>query len=196
MKKANKINSLFYFILVAAAYILLFGQGAIAAEETGNWRSSYDLILMWLNFIIFVFLLYKLAKTPVMDFLTGRKAELVRKIQQIDEEKRKAEAKVEETRKKINESEIRFAKMKERAANRGKKEKQKIIDTARQQSRFMLEEAKRRAEHQITQAKKTFRSELINEAIDLAMKKLPDIMTKKDDQKMVNDYLDSSFLKK
>jgi len=167
----------------------LGGHEAFAAEKTSNWRPTYDLIMRWVNFGIIVFILNKYAKTPLKNFLRRKKEDLAQAIDELEEKKEDANAKIRETQKTIEASDVRFADLKARIVQQGEREKLKIVESAQQQSRAMLEDANRRIDASILQARNTVKGELIDAAIDLAMERLPQEITAVDNEKFVTEYL-------
>jgi F-type H+-transporting ATPase subunit b len=165
------------------------GLEAFAAEKASNWRSTYDLILRWINFGIIVFLVIKFLKTPIMNFLRGQKEKVAKEIKHLEDKKQGITENIEETLKAIDESEGRFAEIKERIVRQGEKKKEDIIQKAQNQSKTMLEDAKRRIDTHFIQAKNKFRAEMIDKAIDLAMEKLPKEITAEDNEKFTSEYL-------
>ena len=189
MKRLDKIMWLCFYFLVGIISFHLCGQEVLAAENAGGWRSTYDIVLKWINFIILVFVIVKFGKTPLMNFLKAQKEKLVREIKHLEDKKQGISANIEETLKTIDESEVRFAELKERIVYQGEKKKEAIIQTAQKQSKIMLEDAKRRIDTYFIQAKNKFRAELIDRAIDLAMEKLPKEITAEDNEKLTSEYL-------
>ena len=189
MKCANKIVLVFCYIIAGILSLHFVGHEAFAAEKASSWRPIYDLILRWINFGIIVFLVVKYAKTPLMNFLRGQKEKLAREIKRLDNKKQGISANIEETLKTIDESEVRFAELKERIVRQGEKKKEVIIQTAQKQSKMMLEDGKRRIDTHFIQAKNKFRAELIDRAIDLAMERLPKEITAEDNEKLTIEYL-------
>jgi len=167
----------------------LGGHEAFAAEKTSNWRPTYDLIMRWVNFGIIVFILNRYAKTPLKNFLRSKKEDLAQEIDELEEKKEDANAKIRETQKTIEASDVRFADLKARIVQQGEREKLKIVESAQQQSRAMLADANRRIDASILQARNTVKGELIDAAIDLAMERLPQEITAVDNEKFVNEYL-------
>lgn len=165
------------------------GPDAVAAEKVSSWRPTYDLILRWINFGIIVFLVVKYGKTPIMNFLRGQKEKLAREIKRLEDKKQGITADIEETLKTIDESEVRFAEIKERILRQGEQKKEAIIQTAQTQSKTMLEDAKRRIDTYFIQAKNTFRAEMIDRAFDLAMERFPKEITAEDNEKLTIEYL-------
>jgi len=75
--------------------------------------------MRWLNFGIIVFILVKYARTPIKDFLLSRREEVAREIEQIEEKKEEANKKIQAAARMLNESEVRFAGIKERIIQEG-----------------------------------------------------------------------------
>ena len=189
MKCVNKIVLIFCYVIAGILSLHFLGHEAFAAEKASSWRPIYDLILRWINFGIIVFLLVKYAKTPLMNFLRGQKEKLAREIKRLENKKQGISANIEETLKTIDESEVRFAELKERIVRQGEKKKEAIIQTAQNQSKTMLEDAKRRIDTHFIQAKNKFKAEMIDKAIDLAMERLPKEITTEDNEKLTIEYL-------
>jgi len=189
MKSAKKTIRHCCCFMVGVVIFHFMGLEALSAENSGGGRALYDEILLWINFGIIVFIFVKYAKTQLMNFLRGRKEKLAQEIARIEENKEAAAAKIKEIQKVLDESEDRFAVIKERIVERGEKKKQATIEAAQQQSKLMLKDANRRVDYYYLQAKSRFRAELIDAAIDMAMERLPQEMTAADNEKLVSDYL-------
>jgi F-type H+-transporting ATPase subunit b len=195
MKGAKKLSGICCFIFAVVIGIHLLGSEASAADNSGNWRPVFDLVMRWLNFGIIVFILVKYARTPIKDYLLSRREEVAREIEGIEAQKEEAEKKIQDAVRMLNESEIRFTKIKERIIQEGEKSRQKIIEDAQQESKILLESTKKRLVNQLVDAKKTFQSELVDMAISLAMKRLPDEITTEDNQNFTNQFLASASVK-
>ncbi len=189
MKCAKKIVLIFCFIIAGILSLHFLGHEAYAAEKSSSWRPIYDLILRWINFGIIVFLIIKYGKTPIMNFLRGQKEKLAHEIKRLEDKKEGIAANVEEAHKTIDESEVRFAKLKERIVRQGEKKKEAIIQSAQNQSKMMLEDGKRRIDTHFIQAKNKFRAEMIDRAIELAMERLTKEITAEDNDKLTTEYL-------
>ena len=193
MKYMDKIGGLFFYLITMVLSLHLLGHDALAAETSGGWRPMYDLILRWINFGIIVFVIVKYAKTPIMNFLRGQKDKLAQEIHQLENEKDDAKAKIKETLKAVDESEVRFSELKDRIIQQGEKQKAKIIESAQNQSKIMLEDAKRRVDTHFLNAKNEFKAELIDKAINMAMEQLPKEITPEDNDKFTHLFLESSL---
>ena len=192
VKKIAGIGGLMAALLIS---IHLLGTEASAADNSGNWRPVFDLVMRWLNFGIIVFIIIKYARTPVKDFLLSRREEVAREIEIVELKKKEAEEKIQAANKLLNESEIRFAKIKERIIQDGEKNKQKIIEDAQQESKILLETTKKRLENQIVNAKLAFQSELVDMAVSIAAERLPNEITTEDNQKFTSQFITSASAK-
>lgn len=196
MKAIKKIAKICYFILAVVIGILLLGTEASAANNSDDWRPTFDLVMRWLNFGIIVFILVKYTRTPIKDFLLSRREEVAQKIERVEEEKEAAQKKIQDAARILDESEVRFARVKERIIQEGEIKKQKLIEDARQESRILLESTMKKIDNQVLDAQKALKLELVDAAISLAMKRLPDVITTEDNQNFTNQFLASASDKK
>jgi F-type H+-transporting ATPase subunit b len=192
MKAIKKLAEICCFILAVVIGILLLGTEASAADNSGDWRPVFDLVMRWLNFGIIVFIIVKYARTPIKDFLLSRRAEVAREIEMVEEKKEEANKKIQDAARMLDESQVRFARVKERIIQEGETKKQKLIEDAQQESKILLESTMKKIESQLLDAKRAFKSELVDTAISLAMKRLPDEITTEDNQNFTNQFLASA----
>ena len=178
-----------WFFLVIAVGLFGFASDVMATEFEQGWRSTYDMILRWINFGILVFIIIRFTRAPLKSFLFSQKENIIRQLKRREEEKEAASKRVNEAIEKHKESEARIEVMKDRLIQQGEKRKQQIIDDARDQSRQIIEDAKRRVGGQILQAKQRLKSELVESAVDLASKRLPREITKEDAQKFIDRFV-------
>ncbi len=195
MKAIKKLAEICGFTLAVVIGIHLLGTEASAADNSGDWRPVFDLVMRWLNFGIIVFILVKYARTPIKDFLLSRREEVAREIEIVEEKKEAANKKIQEAAKMLDESEVRFARVKERIIQEGETIKQKLIEDAQQESKILLESTMKKIESQLHDAKSAFKSELVDAAISLAMKRLPDEINTEDNQNFTNQFLASTSTK-
>jgi F-type H+-transporting ATPase subunit b len=193
MKHLDKIGGIFFCLIAIGLGLHFLGHDAFAAEKSSNWRPMYDLILRWINFFIIVFVVVKYGKKPIMNFLRGQKDKLAEEIHQLENEKQDAEAKIKETLRAVDESEVRFSELKDRIVQQGEKKKIEIIESAQNQSKMMLQDAKRRIDAHFLHAKSEFRAELIDRAMDMALERLPKEITPEDNDKFARLFLESAL---
>ena len=189
MKAIKKPAGIGLVAILALSGLLLFYSPAAAAEDPGQWRPIYDMAMRWLNFGIIVFILVKFAREPVTSFLQNRRKEVQREIDALEEKKEAIEAQIQEALKILDESEIRFAAIKERIIKDGQRKKQKIIEDAERESQILLASTKNKIANKIAEAREAFREELVDMAISIAMQKLPQQITTEDNRKFTDRYL-------
>ena len=195
MKAVKNLAGIFCFVLTLVIGVFLLSAEASAADNSGNWRPVFDLVMRWLNFGIIVFILVKYARTPIKNFLLSRRQEVAQEIEIAEKKKEEANKKIEDAARMLDESAVRFARVKERIIQEGETKKQKLIEDARQESKILLESAKKKIENQLLEAKKAIKSELVDTAISLAMKRFPGEITTEDNQNFTNQFLTSANTK-
>jgi F-type H+-transporting ATPase subunit b len=195
MKGVKKLAGICCFIFAVVIGIHLLGTEASAADNSGNWRPVFDLVMRWFNFGIIVFILVKYARTPIKDFLLSRREEVAREIEEIEEKKEAVNQKIQDTTRMLDESEVRFAGIKERIIKEGETNKQKLIEDAQQESKILLASTMKKVEAQLLDAKRALKAELVDTAISLAMKRLPDEITTEDNRIFTNQFLASASAK-
>ncbi|MEJ2102846.1 MAG: ATP synthase F0 subunit B [Desulfobacterales bacterium] len=180
-----------YGCCLSVVLIALFisGPDALAAENAENWRSTYDLVMRWVNFAIIVTLLVKFAKTPLRNFLSDKKGQIEKKIKAYEQQKEAVEQKIVENQKMLADSLDRFEKIRQTIIESGERKKQQIIEDAQRESQMLLEATRHKIEHQIREARDAIRAELIEQAIGLAEKRLPAEITAADQQKLTDLFL-------
>lgn len=171
--------------------IFFIGSTVYAAEDAGNWRSNYDLVMRWVNFIILAVILVKFGKAPLKNMLAGERNILETELKELEQGKQQAEEKVSSAQKMLAESHSRFNELTERITLRGERKKQEIIEDAKRESKLILEAAKHKLENQIIKAKESFRAELVDAAIASATERLPHIVKTEDHQYFLDTYIQS-----
>ena len=180
------------FFRLAPAILLLmhvFSASALAAENSAEWRPIYDTVMLWVNFFILAFLIYRYGKKPFLNFLKGRQDEVAGEIKELADRKESFEQQIEETRQMIQDSGTRFEKIKSRIKDEGERKRQQIIDQANEQSRKLMEMEKKNAANQILQARQRLLAELADSASDLALNRLPKEITDNDQNNMLSLYI-------
>jgi F-type H+-transporting ATPase subunit b len=180
--------------LPAVAIILIGGlhlmAGSCWADEGGStWRSTYDEVMLWLNFGILAFLLVKYGRAPLIGFLRGEAQRTAEEIERVEESKRRTDAKVQEMASAVENRRERLQSLKERLIQDGERQRSEIIESARSESRIMLEQTRLRIDHQIVEARDRLKAELIDRAVEAALGRLPGVMTTDDQKALVETFI-------
>ncbi len=192
MKRHKPIVLFWYCLSLVLIAIFLSGPDALAAGNNANWRSTFDLVMRWVNFAIIAVLLVKFTKTPIKNFLSDRKLQIEQKIEAYEQQKETLEQEIIENQNMLADSMIRFEKIKQTIIEDGERKKQQIIEDARQESSLLLAASQHKIEHQIREARNAIRSEMIETAIALAEKRLPAEITAADEHKLTDLFLASA----
>lgn len=179
-------------LCLTACLVILSVNPVFASENAQGWRPTYDLIMRWVNFLILAFLLFKLLKNPLKDYLSNTRDEIAIQIKRLEQEKEAATQRVNETLKEIEDSETRIEEIKERIIRQGENKKQELINDAELQTRIIMDDAKRKINYKILKAKNRLRDEMVDIAVDIAIQELPDHITGDDRQKFIDQYLDAA----
>ena len=168
---------------------------ALAADSANDWRPMFDLVMRWVNFLILAFLLIKFSRLPLKSFLAGKKEEIASEIEELESDKEKMLQKIDESRQQLENSKDRLSQLKKTIVARGEKNKIKIIEDAERESKILLESAKQKIESRISDAREVIKLELVDQAMVLAIRKLPEKITDQDNQRFIDAYLKSAAAK-
>nr|WP_232364810.1 hypothetical protein [Desulfosalsimonas propionicica] len=147
--------------------------------------------MLYVNFLILAYLLYRYGRQPFLQFLQTQKLQVSESIHKVEGRKEKLLAQINETQSQMQESSERYEKLKQRIIEEGEQTRQQIIDDARQQSKTMLEREKKNASRRLADARKNFMSELVDTASNLARNRLPEEITENDQDKLIDFYVAS-----
>jgi len=185
-------NHLIRLLTLGTLCFWLLGPGVSGAADSAAWRPTYDLVMRWLNFFILAFVIVKFGRRPLLDFLKGKQAEIGAQIEKIETEKEEISAAADAARRQLEESARQLEEIKQRIIDRGEKRKLEIIAEARQEGRHILESARRKVEGTILQAKNKVRQEMIDQAVNIALERLPAEITAQDNEELFERFLVSA----
>lgn len=167
----------------------------LAAENSGDWRPIFDLVMRWVNFLILAFLLIKFSRAPIKKFFDGKKQDIADEIGALEADKEEMLRQIEESKEQLENSQNRLADLKERIISQGQKNQQMIIKAAEQESKIMVKSARQKINSRILEARQELKSELVDAAVALATKLLPEKITEEDDQKFIDAFVSSASSK-
>ena len=177
-------------LCIAGLYLMI--PGICAASDAGGWRPVYDTIMKWLNFFIFVFIIVKYSRQPLAGFLKGRREEIHREINRIEQKKEEIAAATEAANKALSDSTDRLGQLKQRIVDQGKQKKSRIIADAQKEATHIIAGAKRKIKGAVLQARNKIRMEMIDRATEIAMERLAREVTEHDNQALMEQFLISA----
>lgn len=178
-----------------ALAILLIGicwvSSAWAAEGSGFTRQTWDFIWKWLNAVILFGVIIKFGRRPIVSFLDKQKEDVAQSISKLEERKRTIQETLQESQRQLAASEERLATIKERIVADGENRKAQLISDAEEESRIMLETVQVRIDQQIREMHSRVKAELIDVATQIAITKLPGLLTGEDEDRLVDQWMDA-----
>lgn len=178
--------------LVVGLCALALIAWAFLASALGIQRPTYSLIMRWVNFGIIALVIFKFGRKPIVNFLTGQQNEVAASVQALEEAKRLTEDKIAESQEQLKAGQAQLEKIKEKIVSEGQRRKAELIANAQQESTLMMESAKLKIEAQVREARDHIRNDLIDMATDLATEKLPTLLTTKDQDQLVLDWMEAA----
>jgi F-type H+-transporting ATPase subunit b len=181
--------------LVTALGIILVAVVAWASGEGGEHAADHKAEMIdfgWriLNFVILLFILYKLMWKKIAVFFSGRREEIKASLEEAAVVKADAEKKFKEYDEKIKKAEEEIQNISAMIKAQGEEEKVRIIADAGRAAEKMKEDAKARMENELKKAKNELRQEASELAVQMAEDILKKKVTKEDHENMVREYLD------
>lgn len=177
--------------VLATLTFLLLTMPAMAMAASPEWRPTYDKVLLWVNFAIFMTVAIKYGREPIKNFLKQQKEDVASELDTLETERARVLEEIQEAKTQAAESQERFKELKERLVSQGETKKQQIVEQARQQSSVMIEETRKKMENRLLQAKNQLKMELADMAFEKALQTLPRVITESDNQRLLDIYMES-----
>ncbi len=193
--RINRGNKRLCFLLVSVLVLALVGGlalSAFAAEErqgTSSFKKTWMKIWEVLNFLILAFLVFKLLREPVKNFFQGRTEMLRQKIAEAEGASIEAERALKEVESRFEMLDEEIQRLQQTITAQGERGRDKIISDAEQTAEYMLEKAKFESEMMLREAKIRLKREVTNEAVRLAEESIKKEIGKKDQERLVDEYL-------
>lgn len=175
-------------VLAGSAFI----DNAWAGDAALFTRHNYDLLMRWINFIILAVVIVKYGRKPLLQFLDNQKNKVTRSIDKLEEKKKETEALVVESQAKLDDSGERLVRIKEKIIAEGQNRKEQLIAEAQIDARNMMDSAKNKIEGQMKTAYASIKAELVDMAADMALEKLPTIITAEDQEQWTQRWFAST----
>ena len=193
--RINRGNKRLCFLLVSVLVLALVGGlalSALAAEEQGgtsSFKKTWMKIWEVLNFLILAFLVFKVLRDPVKNFFQGRTEMFRQKIAEAEGASIEAERELKEVESRFEMLDEEIQRLQQTITEQGERRRDKIISDAEQTAEYMLEKAKFESEMMMREAKIRLRREVTNEAVRLAEESIKKAIGKKDQERLVDEYL-------
>ncbi|MEJ2234805.1 MAG: ATP synthase F0 subunit B [Syntrophobacterales bacterium] len=193
--RISRGNKKLCFLLVSVLVIAIVGGlalSALAAEEhegTSSFKKTWMRVWEILNFLILAFLLFKFLKDPVKKFFKERAQMFQKQIEEAEGASVEAEREFKELENRFELLDEEIQQLRQVITEQGERERDKIISDAKQTAEYMLEKAKIEADRVMREAIMKLRREVTNEAVRLAEESIKKEIGKKDQERLVDEYL-------
>lgn len=162
------------------------GGGAEGAAQHLNW---FDFALRTGNFVILVGILFKLLKAPIGNFLTSRRQDIQKLLEDLKEKQKEAAAVSAEYKAKLAMLDEETKKIVAELLSEGEAEKQKIIQAAERQAVYIKQQAEIAVQQEIKAAREKLQEEVAELSVAAAEKLIRKSMKADDQDRLVKDFM-------
>ncbi|MBL7211500.1 MAG: ATP synthase F0 subunit B [Desulfobacteraceae bacterium] len=168
---------------------LLDSPDAFAAEALSAGRKVWNIVLMWVNFGILVFLFIKYGKKPLMDFLLGVKTEVQEELSEVGNQFNKAKSLADVEQEKLDNIGASIDKIRESILELGRREREKIIEEGKLAAQKIIEKAENYSRYRMDLARKTLANEMVDVAFSMVQDNLKKGISEKENENLVNQFV-------
>lgn len=185
--------------LVLVALLLFGGAVAFAASEGGGhgeagaagakgWVATDTYRVM--NFAVLAIGLFLILKKPVSQALSGRIQGIREQLEELETQKKAAEAKLAEYDAKMAELDKEAETLLAEYVKQGEEAKARILKEAEAAAEKLKEQASKNIEYEFLQAKADLKAEIVDKALAKAEAIIKERINSEDQEKLVDEYLE------
>jgi F-type H+-transporting ATPase subunit b len=187
--KINKFILAEIILLLGVCWFFTPDAEVFAADELSSGRKLWDNALLFINFGILVFFFIKYAKNPLMNFLRGARNDVESGLNKVETQLNRATSLRDAELDKLKNIQAQIDKIRADILELGRHEKEKHIEEGKIAAENMIEDAKNYALRRIQSAKKVLADEMIDRAFSTVEKALVKEFSPKDNDTIVNQFL-------
>jgi F-type H+-transporting ATPase subunit b len=183
----------FFMVGCFAAGSVLLSSFALAAGGGGADRSGdlLDLLYRIINFTLLVIILFiVLRKLPIKEYFSSRIEGIKKELEELKRQREAAERKAQELESKLKAFEGERKEILEQFRADGLAEKERILAEAGERAKQMLEQAGVSIQYEIQTAKEKLKQEVVALAAQRAEGIIAREMTDKDQDRLVNEFIE------
>jgi F-type H+-transporting ATPase subunit b len=180
-------------VLGMAAAVVLFSSFALASEGGAAGRSAdlLDLLYRWINFsLLVIILVVVLRKVPVKEYFSSRIEAIQKELEDLKKQRESAEVKARELETKLKAFEGERKEIMEQYRADGLAEKERILAEARDRAKQILEQAEVSIQYEMQTAKEKLKDDVVALAAQRAEEIIAREMTDKDQDRLVNEFIE------
>lgn len=143
-----------------------------------------------MNFVVLAGALVLILRKPVSQALSSRIKGIKEQLESLEVQKTEAEKQLAQYNEKLSQLEREAEKIVDNYIKQGNEAKAKILKEAEQTAEKLQVQAKRNIEHEFAKAKQKLQQEVVESSLLKAEESLKKAITPKDQDKLVDEYLD------
>lgn len=178
-------------VIMTMLFFCFIGVSLASSEgesKSKGWLATDTYKLM--NFGVLAIGLFLLVRKPASQALNSRIRGIKEQLSELEEKKQAAEKQLAEYTEKFSSLEQETEKLIEDYIRQGNEAKARIIDEAKKAAEKLEEQARRNIDHEFKQAKLELQREILEKALQKSEEILKNKITAKDQEKLVDEYLE------
>ncbi len=193
MDRQMKFFCLLCLVVVGAAALAVFlPDVALAAEAEEVHHKAFNLteeIFKFVNTLIVVAILYKVAAKPLRNFFQDRSEGIRKSLADAEQARREAERQLEEQRSKVADLEAELSRVRETGGKERQEMRSRMQSDQEVQAKRLLEQTRNTIELETAKAQAGLRDRAAELALGLAEDMLKKNIGPEDQDRFVSDYL-------
>ncbi len=183
-------------LVLLLAIALLLGLAVVAQGAEGAHGGEFshkrlmDLLWRTLNFIGLVIILVWFLKKPIANALNGRRQAIIDKFSDLEAQKGEAERLYKEYEARLAKIDGEVEAIVSAAVKQGEVEKERLIAEANRAAGDIRRQAEMAIQHELTEARLRLRSEVAEQAAQMAEELIKKNLQDADQNRLVEDYLE------
>lgn len=187
-----------YLKIIFFTFVMFFCSAIVFASGGGGGEHAAEQVSKWvkedwykvLNFTILVIVLFLVAKKPVKEFFTSRIKGIEEELTDLEQKKQEAEEKIVALETRLKDLDGESKKIVDTYIQQGKDAKKRILEQAKEEAAKLEDMAKRNIDMEFKAATAELKKEITEKAIFEAEKLIKSSISSKDQDKLVDDYLE------
>jgi F-type H+-transporting ATPase subunit b len=172
--------------VLLSSFALAAGGGA---DRSGD---LLDLLYRWINFTLLVIILVVvLRKVPVKEYFTSRIEGIKKELEDLKKQREAAEKKAQDLETKLKAFEGQRKEILAQYKADGLAEKERILAEARDRAKQILEQAEMSIQYELQTAKEKLKDEVVAVAAQRAEEIIACEMTDRDQDRLVNEFIET-----
>ena len=185
LKKITVIFAGCILSLVFTSFAFASGGG----EEGKHTSLFMDYLWKIINFGVLFFILFKFGKKPLQSFLKQRTELIEKTLKEAKEAKELAQKALQEVEERFRTKDKDIEEILSASKRAGEQERDKLLEEGNKLREKIYEQAKVNIDYELKHAKDAIKAEAVEIAMELAEKKLKEKLTKKDQERLLEESL-------